>query len=74
MKKPSRLLIISKHSNQKSYLELTQFIPSVIFYQINEEEGINESSFLRAFNLQDSDKGSRVVLLDDVILPCMFCV
>ena len=64
--KPCRLLIISKHSNQASYLELAQHIPSVSFYQINDE--ISEKTFLKEFNLQPSDKGSRVVLLDDVTL------
>lgn len=68
----SRILILAAHAEQPAYSQLTRYIPSVGFYQIDRRRGISQADLKREFNL-DNDRNpsttTRLLIIDDVPNP-----
>lgn len=64
----SRCLVLAAHPEQSAYTQLTRFVPSVSFYQIDHQRGITTSDLKREFNISSSEtaKGTRLLIIDDV--------
>lgn len=64
----SRALVVAAHPEQHAYSQLTKYVPSVSFYQIDRRRGISITDLKREFNLDNAEKpstGTRLLIVDD---------